>query len=157
MQNVDIKSLEQEIRDESKVCEIYFSTASEYATMSDLVLIERNVMNEFNKEKCVPFRTRMAIAWAATQRASELIKASTKNYRKAEIHRRRLQRLMSRYDALVERVSDMGECLNITCRNFDPHNHGEDCDDFCQTCNTPISQRPRLETVTSDEQENSNG
>lgn len=38
----------------------------------------------------------------------------------------------------------MSECLNITCRNFDPHNHGEDCDDFCQTCNTPIAQRPAL-------------
>jgi hypothetical protein len=34
----------------------------------------------------------------------------------------------------------MSACLNITCRNFDPHNHGEDCDDYCQACNTPISQ-----------------
>lgn len=39
----------------------------------------------------------------------------------------------------------MSECLNITCRNLDPHNHGDDCDDFCQTCNTPLSQGPPLD------------
>lgn len=44
------------------------------------------------------------------------------------------------------------ECLNITCRNFDPHNHGEDCDDFCQACNTPISRRPMLELVIDNEE-----
>lgn len=102
MQNVDIKSLEQQIRDESKTCEIYFSAASELATNSELVLIERNVMYEFNKEKGVPFRVRLSIAWAKTRVASEFIKASQQNYRKAEIHRRRCMRLMSQYDALVE-------------------------------------------------------
>lgn len=102
MQIVDSAILEQKIRDESKACEIYFSAASELATNSELVLIERNVMNDFNKEQKVPFRTRLALAWAATQYASRLIAASEKNFRKAEQHRRRCMRLMSRYDALVE-------------------------------------------------------
>jgi hypothetical protein len=47
----------------------------------------------------------------------------------------------------------MSECLNITCRNFDPHTHGDDCTDECQACNTPISQRPYLRVV-EDKKEN---
>lgn len=102
MQNVDSAILEQQIRDESKACEIYFSAASELATNSELVLIERNVMNDFNKQQHVPFLTRLRLAWAATQRASVFLTASEKNFRQAEKHRRRCMRLMSRYDALVE-------------------------------------------------------
>lgn len=102
MQNVDIKSLEQQIQDLSQAVELYRNAAYEMSLRSDLVLIERNVMNEFNKEHGVPFKVRLAIAWAKTQLASALITASQKNYRKSEIHRRRLQRLMSQYDALIE-------------------------------------------------------
>lgn len=102
MQNVDSATLEQRIRDEAQTCEIYFSAAGELALNADLVLIERNVMNEFNKENGVSVRVRYAIAWAKTKMASELLMAAQKNYRKAEIHRRRCMRLMSRYDALVE-------------------------------------------------------
>lgn len=102
MQNVDSATLEQQIRDESQTCEIYYSAASEFATNSELVLIERNVLYVFNRKDGVPLKVRLAIAWAKTLEASEFIKASRQNYRKAEIHRRRLQRLMSQYDALQE-------------------------------------------------------
>lgn len=48
-------------------------------------------------------------------------------------------------------------CTNVSCRNLDPHNHGDDCDDFCQTCNTPLSQRPPEEPIDTQEIQNDLG
>ena len=101
MQNVDSKSLELAIRDESQVADIYYREALELCLNSELVLIERDFFQAFNVTR-VPWSMCRKLAKARTLEAKGLLKAAQQNFRKAEIHRRRLQRLMSRHDALVE-------------------------------------------------------
>jgi hypothetical protein len=102
MQNADIETLEHNIHNLSEVVRIYENTAKILRLESETVLIESRVMFEYNREQGVPYLTCVALSLGAVKRRKELIKASKKNYRKAQIHSRRLLRLMLQYDALTE-------------------------------------------------------